>query len=64
MRAQRYATAGFATQRGFRGSFRYTASNSAFSGLTSVSPFAPAASSVNGRGSNGRPPGFSAWNAA
>ena len=64
VRAQRYATARFTTQRGFRGSFRYTASNSAFSGLTSVSPFASAASSVDGRGSNVRPPGLNAWNVA
>ena len=58
VRAQRYATAGFATQRGFRGSFRWTASSSAFSGPTSVFPSASEFSSVDGRGANGLPPGF------
>ena len=64
VRAHRYATVGFATQRGLRGSLRYTASNPSFNGPALVSPSASGSSSTRGRPSKGLPPGASAWNSA
>ena len=60
VRAHRYATAGFATSAGCAGPSGKTAANSAFSPPTFASPRASGVSSVIGRGSKRRPPGFRA----